>query len=98
MASGFKQIKFTKVAQVQLKNIIEYIVREFGETTAEKFLQSLKKKLNDIASQKISYRYFLKSRRVHYFILSKNYVLYTENKKTVSVVGIYGSRQQVKKK
>lgn len=98
MASGFKQIKFTAIAQLQLKNIVEYVIREFGETAAEKFLQSLQKKLNDIASQKISYRYFYKSKQVRYFVLKRNYILYTETKTSISVVGIYGFKQNVKKK
>lgn len=98
MASISKQIEFTAVAQTHLKNIIEYILHEFGQPSAEKFVQLLQRKLNEISDQKISYRYFYKSKQIRYFIIKRNYVLYIEKKKTISVVGIYGSKQDIKRK
>jgi len=98
MASASKQIRFTSIANVHLEHTIEYLLNEFGHSSAEKFLQLLKKKLNAISEQKIVHRYFYKTKQVRYFILQKNYVLYLEKKNVIQVVAIYGTKQKIRGK
>ena len=98
MASEVKIVEFTPLARIQLEDVIDYIMCEFGKRSAEKFILTLEKNLQNVAEGKIVNRYFYKSRHIRYFIANrKNYILYREMKKSIQVVGVYGVKQDIGK-
>jgi plasmid stabilization system protein ParE len=51
MASEAKFIEFTPLARLQLEDLIDYIINEFGRKRAEKFVHSIRKTLRKYCSQ-----------------------------------------------
>ena len=49
MASVIKPIEFTPLAKSQLQSTVDYIIKEFGIKSAEKFLQKTERHLQAVA-------------------------------------------------
>ena len=71
MALDIKVIEFTPIARAQLEDVIDYIINEFGKSSAEKLLLLLEKHLENIAAGKVKHRSFYRSKHIQYFIANR---------------------------
>ncbi len=95
MANKPKQIKFTEVAERQLKLTVQHIALGFGERHAEKLLVELEQRLHRVATGTIVHRFFLKSKQIRYFGLRRKNYVYKDMKGSIQVLGIYGTKQDM---
>ena len=53
MASVIKPIEFTPLAKSQLQSTVDYIIKEFGIKSAEKFLHKTERHLQAVAEAEL---------------------------------------------
>ena len=91
-----RELIYTPNAEEDLREIMDYLVFEFGSETLERFLLKVKDFNEIIVSQPRVFAYFIKTKNIYKHSISKSFFLYQVTRKTVFVIAILDGRMNPK--
>ena len=89
-----RQINISESAARDFDKIIQETISGFGDIAADKLIARFGEFINIIGSHPYLFGYYLRSKNIRKFLLSKNHlVLYSPRKKEIQILAIVYSRQ-----
>lgn len=89
-----KKVIFSPVANERLKEIINYLVKEWSVSSAEKFLNILEVKLSLISKFPLLYPAFKDEQDIHYCVINEQITLYYRiTESNIEIITLFDSRR-----